>query len=105
MAKVSVKIGYAVTEETSPGIWEEQITVKRYYADLIRNSRRLTGTDVINDNVEISNEFSIVSDPYARQNFHAMRYIEFMGSKWKVSSVDVQYPRLVLNTGGLYNNG
>jgi hypothetical protein len=33
-----------------------------------------------------------------------MRYVEFMGAKWKVSSVDAtKRPRLVLTLGGLYN--
>ena len=51
----------------------------------------------------ISNDISILSVPYAVNNFHSMRYIEFMGAKWKVSDVEVQYPRLLLTLGGLYN--
>ena len=33
-----------------------------------------------------------------------MRYVEFMGAKWKISSVEVQYPRLILTVGGVYND-
>ena len=103
MAKWFGKIGYAVTEETVPGVWKEQITEREYYGDLIRNNRRLQTADKVNDNIEISNEISIVSDPYANENFHSMRYVYFMGTKWKITSVDVQYPRLVLSIGGVYN--
>lgn len=96
-------IGYADTVETSPGVWMEDITKRQYFGDVIRNTRRLQTTDKVNDNIEVSNEISIVADPYALQNFHAIRYVEFMGAKWKVSSVDVQYPRLTLSLGGVYN--
>lgn len=96
-------IGYAETVETKPGVWKEQITEREYFGDLIRNSRRLQSTDKVNDNVDISNEISIVSDPYAYENFHSMRYAEFMGAKWKITNVEVQYPRLTLTLGGVYN--
>ena len=103
MAKFCGKIGYAETKETSPGIWEEIITERSYYGELVRNLRRLESSGNINDNISIANEISIVADPFANQNFHSMRYVEFMGAKWKISSVEVQYPRLILTIGGLYN--
>ena len=96
-------IGYAETVETKPGVWKEQITERDYFGDVIRNSRRLQTGDKVNDDVNISNEISIVSDPYANENFHSMRYATFMGTKWKVSDVEVQYPRLILTLGGVYN--
>lgn len=103
MAKFYGKIGYGVTEETSPGVWEEFITEKSYYGEVIRNTRKLQSLDKVNDDVNISNEISIVADPFAYKNFHSIRYVEYMGAKWKVTTVDVQYPRLVLSLGGLYN--
>lgn len=103
MAKWFGKIGFAETVETSPGCWEEQITEREYYGDMNRRSRRLESTSNLNDNINISNEISIISDPFAYQNFHAMRYVEYMGTFWKVTSVDVQYPRLILSVGGVYN--
>lgn len=103
MGKWFGKIGYAVTEETTPGVWVEQITERNYYGDIVRNTRRLQTSDKLNDDINVSNEISIVADPFARENFHAMRYIEFMGTRWKVSSVEVQYPRLILSLGGEYN--
>lgn len=97
------QIGYAETIETSPGVWTEQITERTYYGDVTRNNRRLQDSDRVNDNVTVSNEISVIADPYACSNFHSIRYLTFMGSKWKVSNVDVQYPRLILSIGGLYN--
>lgn len=103
MAKFYGKIGYASTVETKPGVYEEQIVERSYYGDLIRNTRRLQSTDQVNDDINISNEISIVADPYATNNFHTMRYAVFMGTKWKVSNVEVSYPRLILTLGGVYN--
>lgn len=103
MAKFYGAIGYAKTVETMPGVWTEQITERDYYGDVIRNSRRLQSSDKVNDDININNQISIVADPYAINNFHSMRYAEFMGAKWKISDVEVQYPRLLLTLGGLYN--
>ena len=103
MAKFHGKIGYNDSVETAPGVWDEKITERTYCGDLIRNTRRLQSTDKVNDDVNIGNEISIVADPYAMNNFHSIRYAEFMGTKWKVSTVEVQYPRLILSLGGLYN--
>lgn len=103
MAKFYGKIGYANTVETKPGVYEEQIIERSYYGDLIRNTRRLQSADQVNDDINISNEISIVADPYATNNFHTMRYAVFMGTKWKISNVEVSYPRLILTLGGVYN--
>ena len=103
MAKFYGKIGYAETVEVRPGVKEEQITELNYFGDLVRNSRRLMSTDQLNDNINVANEISILADPFAEQNFHNMRYVEFMGAKSKISNVDVQRPRLILTLGGLYN--
>lgn len=96
-------IGYAETKETAPGVWTEVITERYYYGDVNRNTRRLQTSDKVNDDINVSNEISIVADPFANGNFHAMRYVGFMGAKWKISNVEVQYPRLILSIGGLYN--
>ena len=103
MAKFYGKTGFADTVETAPGVWTEQIVERNYFGDIIRNTRRLQSSDQLNDNINISNEFSIVADPYANNNFHSMRYIEFMGAKWKITNVEDRYPRLILTVGGVYN--
>lgn len=105
MAKFSGMIGYAKTVETEPGIWEEQITEHKHYGDFPRNTSKFQTSGSINDNVNVSNEISIVADPYATKNFQEMRYVEFMGTKWKITGIEVKYPRLILSIGGLYNDG
>ena len=96
-------IGYGETTETEPGIWTELITERVYSGEILRNTRMLQTSGQVNDNINISNSISIISDPYANKNFHSIKYVEFMGTKWKVTNVDVQYPRLSLSIGGVYN--
>ena len=103
MAKFYGVIGYAVTKETAPGVWTEEIAEQSYYGDLTRNMRRLQDSGDLNDDINVAFEISIVADPYANANFHSMRYVAFMGAKWKISKVEVQYPRLILTLGGVYN--
>jgi len=103
MAKFFGNIGYGIMTKTRPGIWEPVITVKPYSGEVLKNSRSLSPTSTLNDNIKLSNAISIVADPFANQNFQSILYIEYMGSKWKVSNVDVQFPRLILSMGGAYN--
>lgn len=104
MAKFYGAIGYIEPVETAPGVWMDQVTERMYSGDLVRNSSRwTTSSDSTNDDLSINNQISIVADPYAYQKFHYIKYVEFMGTKWKVTSVDVQYPRLILSVGGVYN--
>lgn len=103
MAKFYGIIGYIKSVEDKPGVWKDQITEREYSGDLTRNTRQLQTADKLNDNVNVANEISIVADPFAYQNFHSMRYVEFMGAKWKISKVEVLYPRLILTIGGVYN--
>lgn len=103
MAKFYGAIGFAEPVEGAPGAWKEKITERSYYGELVRNTRRLQSTDNVNDDINISNEISIVADPYANQNFHMIRYAWFMGTRWKVTNAEVKYPRLILTLGGVYN--
>jgi hypothetical protein len=103
MAKFFGNIGYATQVETAPGVWEDSIVERQYFGDLNRNMKQNQSSDTLNDNIIVSNEISILADPFANENFHLMRYVEFMGTKWIISSVEVQYPRLRLTIGGVYH--
>jgi len=104
MAKFYGEIGYAVDmEETSPGVWQERIVIRSYFGDVIRNTSKMQAGENLNDNLTIDNKLSIVADPFAYENFHAMRYVKWMGALWKINAVEVQRPRLILTIGGVYN--
>ena len=102
MAKFYGTVGFVKTVESAPGVWTEQIVEHKYYGNVISRTRSLQSNGV-NDNINISDEISIVADPFANENYFAIRFVEYMGSKWKVQSISVQFPRLNLSLGGLYN--
>ena len=104
MAKWAGTIGFRTEFETSPGVWVNKITERKYYGDVVKNHRRLESTDTkVNPDINVSNQLNVVADPYAKENFWAIVYAEFMGVKWMVTSIEVNYPRLSLTLGGLYN--
>lgn len=103
MAKFHGKIGYAQSTETAPGVWTDVITEREYFGDALRESRQWQNSGQLNDNLVVGNRISIVADDYATTNFAAMRYVIWLGVYWKVSSVEVNRPRLILSLGGVYN--
>ena len=103
MAKFYGEIGYAETIEKSPGVWVEEITERMYYGDIRKEFVRQKPAENLNDNIEIDDKCEIMADPFAYENFHNIRYIHWMGAKWKVKSIEVSRPRLILWIGGVYN--
>jgi hypothetical protein len=104
MAKWFGKVGYSETVETAPGVHTPQITTRDYYGDVIRNNTRWSvNPESTNDNLSVNCQISIVADPFAINKFHAIKWVEFMGTCWKVTSVEPQFPRLLLTCGGEWN--
>ena len=103
MAKWYGKVGYAITKEIEPGIWTSEVIERPYYGDTIKVVSKWVTSNNVNDNLDLSSQISMVSDPFAYQNFQSIKYVEFMGSFWEVSSVEPQHPRLILTIGGVYN--
>lgn len=103
MGKWCGKIGYAISQETEPGIWESAVVEREYFGDISSDRRRRQNSGEVNDSVNLSNVISIVADPFAYQNCSNMVYAEIMGTKWKITEIEPQYPRLILTIGGAYN--
>jgi hypothetical protein len=103
MAKFYGVIGYAIQVETVPGVWEDQIIERNYRGDVLQNMNRWQSSEQVNDNFTIDNKLSIISDPFAYENFQHIKYIRWMGANWKVTKVEILRPRLILTTGGVYN--
>lgn len=104
MAKFYGKIGFKVLVEESLDKWIPSITEREYYGDILQFSRSLQNSGEVNDNVNITNKFSIVADPFAYENFSNILYVVWMGTKWKAESITVDYPRLEISIGGVYND-
>lgn len=97
------KIGFEETNEILPGVWEPTVVYREYIGDVNRNQRRWQEqSDTINDKLNISNEISVIADDYMLENLGVMKCVEFGGSKWKISWVNLQYPRVILTLSDLY---
>jgi hypothetical protein len=103
MARFFGKVGFGQTQDQGAGVYAEVIEYREYSGDVVRNSRLAENTQKVNPDLSVSNSISIVSDSHANENFSAIRYVEWGGVLWKVDSVEIQSPRLLLRLGGRYN--
>jgi len=103
MAKYCGYIGYSVEEETKPGVIEPVIKERKYYGDILSLKRNTQNGDQINDTILLNTRISVISDPFAKQNRNALKYITLDGLRWEILSVDIQFPRMIVETGGVYN--
>jgi hypothetical protein len=103
MARFFGRIGYGEPVETAPGVWADNIVEYSYYGDVIQNIRNLREGESLNLDLNVQNSISILADAYANEHFFAIRYVEWAGALWTVSSVEVQSPRLILRLGEVYN--
>ena len=103
LAKFYGAIGYALLEESSPGVWIDTIVEKNYRGDIILDQRRFQSSENLNDNINIDNSISILADAYAYENLGFMKYIVWNNVAWKIQSFSINRPRIVLQIGGVYN--
>lgn len=97
-------IGFAEANlEVAPDTFRDGIVEKRYTGDLLRASRKFSPSENQNDEITLSNRISILADTYARQNWDCIKYAVWNGRRLKVTNVDIDYPRITLELGGVYN--
>lgn len=102
--KCYVKVGYSIPTETAPDVVRDVVQERSYSGDVTRNyQRNQEQSNSTVDNVVLSNQISIVADPFAYSNFSTIKYVEWLGQKWKVTAVEIAYPRLLLSFGGAWN--
>ena len=103
MARFCGKVGFIKTIEKEPGVWADDPIERTYYGDIVRNSRNIDMSSNIIDTLNINNSISIVADKYANENFQYMKYVIVNNVKWNINSATIEYPRITLNIGGVYN--
>lgn len=103
MAKFFGKIGFSKTIETAPGVFEDLIDPREYYGDIERQGRRWENSESINDDLVVNNYVSVLADDFAYENVGNMKWVEFLGGKWKIKSVEMGYPRIKITLGGVWN--
>lgn len=105
MARFSGKIGYAKSVESTEyeGVWADTVEEKQHYGDIIKDFRRYQYDGQLNENLNISNKFSVVVNDYLNANMHQMKYVVYRGTRWDIISFELMYPRVILSIGGVYN--
>lgn len=96
------EIGFNEEMEEEPGVFVPKLLKRNFFGDVLNLSWRETQADKINADLHISNKLSVVADPYLRNNFQKIAYVQFEGAKWTVTDVEVGRPRLILTLGSLY---
>lgn len=98
-------IGFAITEETRPGIFKEKYVERKYKGDVLKSNRRWNQSEYLNDNLDIMNDISIIADNFANSHFGVMRYVRFMEQTFEITSatIDTERHRITLSLGGVFN--
>ena len=98
------KIGFWFDDvEVEPGIFRSKVEEKYYAGDVIEARQRWESSEQQNDSLKINNKISIIADMYLNQHLSSIKYATFMGGKWKVTGLDIKYPRVILDLGEVYN--
>lgn len=99
------KVGFSNVVNAGNGVWKEsdEPVERYYYGDVLRDSWSTRAGKSINNDLTISNQISILADDYFLRNLHSVLYVEYCGTKWCVTSVDPERPRLILSLGEVYN--
>ena len=103
MARFFGRIGFVDTYESSPGVWSERTIAPTYYGDVLSDRRRYNSGESINDNIVLVNYISVVGDTFMLENYHTMKWVEYKDCKWAITAVELEYPRVKINFGGLWN--
>lgn len=106
MPKFCGVIGFSNYTEVDPdsGIWVNKDPLQRTYrGDILRSLIQNQNGDKINGDISLCNDISIIADPYALENSSSMIYVIYKSIKWKINSVEINFPRMILRIGGVYN--
>lgn len=102
MAKYFGKVGFGGDDESSPGVYMTQITEEEVYGDIYKDTVAVKDGKHANEEISLGMKISIFLN-LNTSDYSKIKYATHLGTKWKVTSVEPQFPRLVLTMGGVYN--
>lgn len=93
--------------ETKPGIWGDKMVEKHYTGDVTRAynkwDSRPDSLSSTTDELNVNNQISILGDLFAQENWPSIKYVVWNGVPWKVKTVEIRFPRLILEIGGSWD--
>lgn len=90
-------------KEVKSGIWRPVIVEKTYRGEVLKNLQRIQSGEFQNDDFNVSAKIKILADLYLNDRQDSIKYVEWKGIKWKVISIEPDYPSVILELGGVYN--
>ena len=104
MARFHDKVGFLIPiDDQRTGLSTNRVVERPYYGKILEHTRRWESTEHVNDSLSVSNQISITANDYAFKHMSCIAYVRFMGGYWKVSSVRIKGPEIVLTLGGVWN--
>lgn len=103
MRKFAGNIGFVIDEEIKPGVVMPRIVEKFYKGEINSQVRRWDQPAEVMDQLNLSEEITIVTNSYLLENIGAIRYVVRHGTKWAVKSITIKTPKIILSLGGEYN--
>ena len=103
MTKFAGLVGYVTQKEHESGVWLPETVERKMHGDVIRAASSFNANEKVNEDVILQQRISLVGDQYAYANFTGLKYVTYLGVKWKVLSIEVNRPRLVVTLGGVWN--
>lgn len=98
------KVGFLLYEkDIQTGICSEVPVEKSYYGTVLEHSRRWSSSEHHSDDLTLANQIKITANDYAFKHMSNIAYVRYMGGYWKVDSIRVQSPNIILSIGGVWN--
>lgn len=96
-------VGYGSSEQASPNVYDDEIHEYPAYGDVLQNIRKWATDADLNDDLTTQNRISLLATPFMRDNCSKIKYVRWLQTKWKVTAVTIQHPRIIVTLGGVYN--
>lgn len=104
MARFHDKVGFLTGQDNQEtGKYEQSAVERPYYGRILEHTRRWDSTDHLNDDLTVANQIAITANDYAFKHMSSIAYVHWMHGYWKVASIRVKGPEIILTLGGVWN--
>lgn len=103
MTRFSGLVGYVTQVQTAPGVWSQSEESFEMRGDIINQGHSFQGDTKVNSDVSLNHRVSLMADDRLLNNYPNLKWVKMGAVKWKVQSVEIRRPRIIVTLGGVYN--
>lgn len=103
MSRFSGLLGFVRTELSDGGVYIEVATEVKVKGILKKISSRVYSEQEVNASVRLANEISVIGNNEIFNHLTSLKYVVWKGTKWSVTTITVEPPRVSIVLGGVYN--